>query len=53
MSDQVYRTLARKLDSIPPGFPSAESGVELRMLSSCYHAQEDDAMSWLPGEMTG
>ncbi len=31
MFDQVYRELARKLDSIPPGFPATESGVELQL----------------------
>jgi len=40
MSDQVYRALARKLDSIPPGFPAAESGVELRLLARLYTPQE-------------
>ena len=36
MSDPVYRELARKLDSIPPGFPATESGVELELLSRFY-----------------
>jgi electron transport complex protein RnfB len=40
MSDQVYRALARKLDSIPPGFPGAESGVELRLLARLYTPEE-------------
>jgi ferredoxin len=40
MSDQVYRELARKLDSIPPGFPTSESGVELELLSKIYTREE-------------
>jgi ferredoxin len=40
MSDQVYRELARKLDSIPPGFPATESGIELRMLARLYTRKE-------------
>ena len=33
MLDQAYRELARKLDSIPPGFPATEGGVELQLLA--------------------
>jgi electron transport complex protein RnfB len=40
MSDQIYRALARKLDSIPPGFPSAESGVEIELLARLYTPEE-------------
>jgi ferredoxin len=40
MFDQVYRELARKLDSIPPGFPATESGVELQLLARLYTRQE-------------
>ena len=40
MFDQVYRELARKLDSIPPGFPATESGVELELLSRFYTREE-------------
>jgi ferredoxin len=36
MFDQVYIELARKLDSIPPGFPATESGVELQLLARLY-----------------
>jgi len=38
--DQVYRELARKLDSIPPGVPATESGVELRLLARLYTPEE-------------
>lgn len=40
MFDQVYRELARKLDSIPPGFPATESGVELQLLARLYTRAE-------------
>jgi electron transport complex protein RnfB len=40
MSDQLYRGLARRLDSIPPGFPASESGVELALLSRLYSPDE-------------
>jgi hypothetical protein len=40
MSDQVYQELARKLDSIPPGFPATESGMELQLLARLYTREE-------------
>jgi electron transport complex protein RnfB len=40
MFDQVYRELARKLDSIPPGLPATESGVELQLLARLYTREE-------------
>jgi ferredoxin len=40
MSDQVYRRLARTLDSIPPGFPASKSGVELELLARLYTREE-------------
>lgn len=40
MSDQLYRGLARRLDSIPPGFPASESGVELELLTRLYTPEE-------------
>ena len=40
MHDQAYRELARKLDSIPPGFPATESGVELELLARIYTPEE-------------
>ncbi len=32
MSLDIYRKLAQHLDDLPAGFPSTESGVELRIL---------------------
>ena len=40
MIDQVYRKLARRLDSIPPGFPATESSVELQLLAKFFTREE-------------
>jgi ferredoxin len=40
MSDDLYRGLARTLDSIAPGFPASQSGVELRLLARLYTPEE-------------
>lgn len=40
MSREIYRKLARGLDDIPPGLPSTESGVELRLLAKYYALEE-------------
>jgi ferredoxin len=40
MVDPIYRELAQKLDSIPPGFPATESGVELQLLARFYTPEE-------------
>lgn len=40
MVDQVFRELAHKLDSIPPGFPATESGVELQLLARLFTREE-------------
>jgi len=40
MSDEVYRRLAERLDQIPNGFPSTESGIELRLLARIFTPQE-------------
>jgi electron transport complex protein RnfB len=45
MSVQVYRELARRLDSIPPGFPASESGVELQLLARLYTREEATLVS--------
>jgi len=36
MSDDVYRKLAKVLDTLPNGFPATESGVELRLLEKIF-----------------
>ena len=40
MTDDVYRKLARNLDTIPNGFPSTESGVELWLLQRIFEPEE-------------
>jgi ferredoxin len=45
MSEQVYRKLARRLDSIPSGFPATESGVELQLLARLYTREEATIVS--------
>jgi electron transport complex protein RnfB len=40
MPEDVYRKLARRLDAIPNGFPSTESGVELRLLAKIFTPEE-------------
>ena len=40
MSQTVYKKLARKLDSIPNGFPQTESGIELKLLAKIYTPEE-------------
>ncbi len=41
MSD-VYRRLAKVLDTLPNGFPSTESGVEIRLLKKIFTPEEAD-----------
>lgn len=38
--ETVYRKLAQRLDAIPNGFPSTESGVELRLLAKIFDPEE-------------
>ncbi|MFC2029538.1 ATP-binding protein [Chloroflexota bacterium] len=40
MPDSVYRELAKRLDAIPNGFPSTESGVELQLLAKIFEPEE-------------
>lgn len=40
---QVYSRLAKHLDTLPAGFPSTESGVELRILKRLFTPQEAEA----------
>ena len=36
MSDEIYHELAKTLDTLPNGFPSTESGVEIRILKKVF-----------------
>ena len=38
--ENVYRRLARRLDALPHGFPSTQSGVELRLLAHIFTPKE-------------
>lgn len=40
MSDEVYRQLAKVLDTIPNGFPPTESGVEIKLLKKVFEPDE-------------
>lgn len=40
MSSDVYERLAAKLDELPSGFPSTESGVELKILQKIFTPEE-------------
>ena len=36
MSDEIYRKLAKVLDTLPNGFPASESGVEIKLLKKIF-----------------
>ena len=40
MSDDIYRKLAQVLDTLPNGFPTTESGVELQLLKKVFKPDE-------------
>jgi NAD-dependent dihydropyrimidine dehydrogenase PreA subunit len=40
MTHKIYKKLARHLDNLPGGFPSTESGVELRILEKLFSPEE-------------
>jgi electron transport complex protein RnfB len=42
MSDDVYHRLAKVLDTLPSGFPSTESGVEIKLLKKVFRPEEAD-----------
>jgi Pyruvate/2-oxoacid:ferredoxin oxidoreductase delta subunit len=42
MQNEVYRRLARALDTLPNGFPAAEDGLELRVLEKIFTPEEAD-----------
>ena len=39
-TEAVYRRLARRLDNLPGGFPSTETGVEQRILRRLFSPEE-------------
>ena len=40
MAKDIYQKLAQHLDDLPAGFPSTESGVELRILRRLFSPEE-------------
>ena len=42
MSDEIYTKLANVLDTLPNGFPSTESGVEIKILKKIFTPEEAD-----------
>jgi NAD-dependent dihydropyrimidine dehydrogenase PreA subunit len=42
MGEDVYRRLAKVLDTLPQGFPATDSGVELRILEKIFTPEEAD-----------
>lgn len=42
MDDAIYRRLAGVLDTLPNGFPSTESGVEIRLLKNIFTPDQAD-----------
>lgn len=42
MQDESYHRLAKVLDTLPNGFPSTESGIEIRLLKKIFTPEEAD-----------
>jgi electron transport complex protein RnfB len=42
MGDEVYHKVARVLDTLPNGFPSTESGVEIKILKKIFDPEQAD-----------
>lgn len=40
MTDDVYRNLAKTLDSLPNGFPATESGLEIKLLKRIFRPED-------------
>jgi electron transport complex protein RnfB len=40
MNDEIYRRLAQVLDTLPNGFPSTETGVEIKLLKKIFTPDE-------------
>jgi Pyruvate/2-oxoacid:ferredoxin oxidoreductase delta subunit len=40
MTEEIYRQLAQRLDSLPNGFPATEDGAELRILRKLFSPEE-------------
>jgi electron transport complex protein RnfB len=42
MNDEVYRKLAKVLDTLPNGFPATESGLEIKLLKKIFTPEQAD-----------
>ena len=42
MRDDIYRKLAKVLDTLPNGFPATESGLEIKLLEKIFTPEEAD-----------
>ncbi|MGA6926744.1 MAG: 4Fe-4S binding protein [Desulfosarcina sp.] len=54
--NDIYRKLARHLDSLPTGYPSTETGVELRILQRLFTPEEADiamTLTMMPEPVAG
>jgi len=40
MTDKIYQKLAKVLDTLPNGFPSTESGIEIKLLKRIFNPDE-------------
>ena len=40
MGDEIYHKLAKVLDTLPNGFPSSESGVEIKILKKIFDPEQ-------------
>ena len=40
MADDVYRNLAKTLDSLPNGFPATDSGIEIKLLQRIFRPED-------------
>ena len=40
MSEQIYTSLAKVLDTLPNGFPATDSGVEIKLLKRIFRPQD-------------
>jgi len=40
MGDEAYHTLAKVLDTLPNGFPSTDSGIEIKILKKVFTPDE-------------
>jgi electron transport complex protein RnfB len=42
MSDEIYHKLAKVLDTLPNGFPSTDSEIEIKILEKIFTPEEAD-----------